>query len=115
MKKIFISIMALTLCCAMLCACGSRDMGIDTPMATNSPAATVSPDPRDEVPMPDNSVGDGNVNDRDGIIDDEDSTGGIDDITGMNGTTGNGGIVDNNTASGNTAVTSPIPTATVNP
>ena len=115
MKKIFISIMALTLCCAMLCACGNRDMGIDTPKDTNTPAATVSPDPRDEVPMPENPVGDGNVNDTDGIIDDADSTGGIDDMGGMNGTTGTNGIVDNNTASGNTAVTNPIPTATVNP
>lgn len=111
MKKIFFSIMTLALSCALLCACGSMDA--DRPRDTDTPLVTASPDPRDDVPMPDNSVGtDGNVDDRDGIIDDGDSTGGMDDEIGVPGTSG---ITDNNTATGNTAVTSPIPTATAKP
>lgn len=108
MKKIFFSIMTLALSCALLCACGNMDA--DRPLDTNTPVVTASPDPRDDVLMPDNpAVTDGNVNDDDGIIDDDDSTGGLNDKAGTSG------ITDSNTATGNTAVTSPIPTATAKP
>ena len=111
MKKIFFSIFTLALSCALLCACGN--MRADRPVNTDTPVVTASPDPRDDVPMPENPVGtDGNVDDRDGIIDNDVSTGNLNDATGTPGTSG---ITDNNTATGNTAVTSPIPTATAKP
>lgn len=102
MKKVFACVICVVLLCTVLAACGDNRADNDR-ILNDMPAATaqVSPDLSPDIE-------DGIVNDKDGMIDDNDTIG--------NGSAaGNDSDVGNGTAAGNGSAVSPSPAVSAKP
>lgn len=100
MKKIFACVICAVMFCTVLSACGDNRVDNDG-LLNDLPAATaqVSPDLSPDL-SPD--VEDGIVNDKDGMIDDDD-------------TIGNGSAAGNGSTAGTGTAVSPSPAVSANP